>query len=42
MYNKRVVIPRVLRAEVLECLHAACQGVKGMKARAEDTVFCPD
>lgn len=41
MYNKRVVIPRVLRAEVLECLHAASQGVQGMKARAEDTVFWP-
>ena len=41
MYNRRVVIPRVLRAEVLECLHAASQGVQGMKARAQDTVFWP-
>ena len=40
-YNRRVVIPRVLRAEVLECLHSASQGVQGMKARAEDTVFWP-
>ena len=38
-YNRRVVIPRVLRAEVLECLHSASQGVQGMKAGAEDTVF---
>ena len=28
MYNRMAVIPRVLRAEVLECLHAASQGYK--------------
>ena len=33
MYGNRLVIPASLRKEVLECLHAAHQGVAGMKAR---------
>ena len=41
MYKSRVIIPRYLRGEVLECLHSAHQGVQGMKARAQDTVFWP-
>ena len=41
MYNRRVVIPSSLRKEVLQGLHAAHQGVSGMQARAEQTVFWP-
>ena len=41
LYNRRVVIPSSLREEVLQGLHAAHQGVSGMQARAEQTVFWP-
>ena len=41
MYNGRVVVPRSLRREVLEGLHAGHQGVVSMKARASDSVFWP-
>ena len=41
MYKSRVIIPRCLRGEVLEGLHAAHQGIQGMRARAQDTVFWP-
>ena len=41
MYGSRIVIPASLRREVLECLHAAHQGVSGMKARASNSVYWP-
>ena len=41
MYGNRLVIPALLRKEVLECLHAAHQGVAGMKARAATCVYWP-
>ena len=42
MYNwDRVVIPRSLRREVMEGLHAGHQCVVGMKARAAHSVFWP-
>ena len=39
--GNRVVVPQKLRREVLEGLHAAHQGVSGMKARAATCVFWP-
>ncbi len=41
LYMNRIIVPRALRAEVLDCLHAAHQGVAGMKARARVSVFWP-
>ena len=41
LYKQRIVVPKALRAEVLEALHSAHQGVAGMKARAEVTVYWP-
>ena len=41
MYGNRLVIPASLRKEVLESLHAAHQGVVGMKARAATCVYWP-
>ena len=41
LYNWRTVIPRVLRREVLEGLHAGHQGVVSMRARAAESVFWP-
>ena len=41
IYDGRVIIPRTLRKEILDCLHAAHQGVSGMKARAARSVFWP-
>ena len=41
MYGNRLVIPASLRKEVLECLHAAHQGVAGMKARDAACVYWP-
>ena len=40
-YKRRLVIPDVLRGEILETLHAAHQGVSGMINRAEQSVFWP-
>lgn len=37
----RIVIPRSLRKRVLQCLHSAHQGVVGMKARANETIYWP-
>ena len=37
----RVVVPRSLRREVLEGLHAGHQCVGGMKARSAHSVFWP-
>jgi hypothetical protein len=39
-YKDRIVIPVKLRAQVLETIHAAHQGVSGMIGRVEETVFC--
>merc|ERR1712055_884831 len=41
LYKDRVVIPRVLRREILEGLHAGHQGVVSMRARAANCVFWP-
>ena len=41
MYDRRIVIPESLWLEVLNHLHAAHQGVKGMLSRAKQTVFWP-
>ena len=37
----RIVIPHSLRKRVLRCLHSAHQGVVGMKARANETIYWP-
>ena len=39
LYKDRVVVPRVLRREILEGLHARHQGVVSMRARAANCVF---
>nr|XP_012557549.2 uncharacterized protein K02A2.6-like [Hydra vulgaris] len=41
IYNDRIVIPPTLRKEILDVLHSAHQGVSGMTARAQATVFWP-
>jgi histone H3/H4 len=41
LMDSRVVIPRSLRKQILANLHAANQGVSGMKARANQTVYWP-
>ena len=41
MFKDRILIPSSLRREALEVLHAAHQGVSGMKARASQSVFWP-
>ena len=41
LYQNRIVVPRVLRSEILENLHSAHQGSAGMKARARASVFWP-
>ena len=41
MMNDRILIPRGLRHEVLETLHAAHQGTTGMSERSKSTVFWP-
>lgn len=41
LYKDRVIIPPLLRNEVLSALHAAHQGVSMMTARAESSVFWP-
>ena len=38
MFDFRVVVPEMLRAEVIEGLHAVHQGVRRMLARVQDTV----
>ena len=37
----KMLIPKILRPEVLEGLHAANQGVTGMLANARDRLFWP-
>ena len=41
MLDRRIVIPVSYRKRVLRCLHSAHQGVAGMKARANETVYWP-
>ena len=41
MLDRRIVIPVGYRKRVLRCLHSAHQGVAGMKARANETVYWP-
>ena len=41
MIGRRIVIPVKLRKRVLRCLHAAHQGVVGMRSRANETVYWP-
>ena len=41
LYENRIVIPPSLRKVVLDCLHATHQGVAGMKARANRSVYWP-
>ena len=40
-YRDRIVIPKVLRDQVLAGIYAAHQGVFGMAGRIYDTVFWP-
>ena len=40
-YKDRIIIPAVLRPQVLETIHATHQGVTGMIDRVEDIVFWP-
>ena len=41
LMNHRIVIPKALRTQVLQNLHAAHQGTTGMSARANQTVYWP-
>ena len=41
LYNDRVLVPPALRSNVLSTLHSAHQGISGMIARAESSVFWP-
>ena len=41
LMDGRIVIPKSLRRKILHCLHAAHQGVDGMKARANDAIYWP-
>jgi hypothetical protein len=41
MYKHRIIIPSILRKNILNSLHSAHQGVEGMRARAAMTVYWP-
>lgn len=41
LLDRRVVIPTSQCKNILKCLHSAHQGVVGMKARANDSVYWP-
>ncbi|XP_046858537.1 uncharacterized protein LOC124451985 [Xenia sp. Carnegie-2017] len=41
IYRDRVVIPPLLRKNILEVLHSAHQDISSMTSRAEDSVFWP-
>ena len=41
LYKERVVVPTALRPMVLETLHGAHQGEKGMNLRAQSSVWWP-
>jgi hypothetical protein len=40
-YKNRLIIPVILRGEVLDAIHSAHQGVTGMNNRVEQAVFWP-
>ena len=40
-YKTRIVVPVKLRGQILAVLHSAHQGVSGMTARADQTLFWP-
>ena len=40
-YKTRIIVPDRMRRRILSVLHSAHQGVSGMTARAEQTVFWP-
>ena len=40
-YKTRIVIPDKLRGQILTMLHSAHQGLSGMTARAEQSMFWP-
>ena len=42
LMDRRIVVPQALRKRVLCCLHSAHQGLVGMKARANQSVYWPD
>ena len=41
LYQKRIIVPKCLRPEILDSLHSAHQGVAGMKSRARASVYWP-
>ena len=41
MFKERIVVPKKLRQEVLNILHSAHQGTKGMRDRASNCVYWP-
>ena len=41
LMDRRIVIPKPLRKKILHCLHSAHQGVDGMRARANDSIYWP-
>ncbi len=41
LYSKRIIVPKVARADVLRRLHAAHQGIVRTKARARQLVYWP-
>ena len=41
LMNSRIVIPKAMRTQILQSLHAAHQGTSGMSARANQTVYWP-
>ena len=40
-YKDRIIIPTLLRGQILDAVHGAHQGVSGMIRRVEDSVFWP-
>ena len=41
LMDRRIVVPKSLRGKLLCCLHSAHQGIEGMKACANDSVYWP-
>ena len=41
-YEGRLIIPTILRKEILEAIHAAHQGVSSMNRRVDQSVYWPD
>ena len=40
-YKKRIIVPKMLRAEILDILHSAHQGCSSMEARASESLWWP-